>query len=54
VRPGDVLLLYGRRQQLNELDDRPAGPEGDRAHGAAVADQEQTSAEERAGDERVS
>lgn len=54
VRPGDILLLYGRRQRLNELDDRPAGPEGDRAHGAAVADQEQKSAEERAGDERVS
>lgn len=54
VRPGDVLLLYGRRQRLNELDDRPSGPEGDRAHGAAVADQEQKSAEERAGDERVS
>ncbi len=36
VGPGDVLLLYGRRELLHELDDRPAGPDGERAHAAAV------------------
>ena len=37
VSPGDVLLLYGRRERLHELDDRPAGPAGDAAHEAAMA-----------------
>lgn len=53
VRPGDVLLLYGRRDRLDELDDRRDGPEGDRAHAKAVLDQERRSAEERAEDDRA-
>lgn len=53
ICPGDVLLLYGRRDRLNEIDDRPAGPEGDRAHLEAVADQERASAAERAEDDRA-
>lgn len=40
VRAGDVLLVYGRQDLLAELDDRPAGPDGDLAHRAAVARQE--------------
>jgi Trk K+ transport system NAD-binding subunit len=40
VAPGDVLLLYGRRHRLRELDDRPAGPDGDRAHAQAAADED--------------
>lgn len=36
----DVLLVYGREDLLRELDDRPAGPQGDLAHQAAVARQE--------------
>jgi hypothetical protein len=37
VHVGDVLVLYGREELVDELDDRPAGPEGDLAHAAAVA-----------------
>lgn len=39
IRPGDVLLLYGRRSALSELDERTTGPGGDRAHAAAVSEQ---------------
>jgi TrkA-C domain len=37
VVPGDVLVVYGRTDLLCELDDRPAGADGDRAHDAAIA-----------------
>ncbi len=50
VEPGDILLLYGRRSRLNELDDRPGGPEGDRAHAAAVAEERRQAAGDRAED----
>lgn len=36
----DVLVAYGRAELLAELDHRPAGPAGDRAHETAVAEQE--------------
>ena len=36
VAPGDILLLYAPGPHLRELDERRAGPEGDRAHEAAV------------------
>lgn len=39
VRPGDVLLLYGRRDRLAEIDARRAGAEGDAAHERAVAEE---------------
>jgi hypothetical protein len=39
LRPGDVLVVYGRAELLRELDDRPSGPDGDLAHRAAVARQ---------------
>ena len=39
VEPGDVLVLYGRNDDVAELDCRPAGPEGDRLHEEAVARQ---------------
>jgi hypothetical protein len=52
VVPGDILLVYGPRDRLNELDDRPAGEEGDRAHLAAVADHEREAAQEREEEER--
>jgi hypothetical protein len=41
VRPDDILVLYGREDSLNEIDHRPAGYEGDRAHDLAVARQVQ-------------
>lgn len=39
AEPGDILLLYGRQGRLGELDKRPAGEEGDRAHAAAVTEE---------------
>jgi hypothetical protein len=36
VEPGDTLVLYGRGGDLEELDRRPAGPAGDRAHAESV------------------
>jgi hypothetical protein len=36
VRAGDVLVAYGRSTLLDELDRRPAGAAGDRAHREAV------------------
>lgn len=39
VEPGDVLVIYGSGDHLRELDDRPAGPDGDLAHDAAVVKQ---------------
>ncbi|HWI08137.1 MAG TPA: hypothetical protein VNT54_11540, partial [Solirubrobacteraceae bacterium] len=53
VDAGDVLLLYGRQERLNELDQRPAGAEGDRAHAAAVAAQQHDAAEEHSEDARL-
>jgi Trk K+ transport system NAD-binding subunit len=32
VEPGDSLVLYGRGADLADLDRRPAGPAGERAH----------------------
>lgn len=52
VRPGDILLLYARERRLQELEGRPGGAMGDGAHAEAVADHEQSSAAERAEDER--
>jgi hypothetical protein len=37
----DTLVLYGRRQRIVELDDRHGGDEGERAHAAAIREQEQ-------------
>ena len=39
VQPGDVLVVYARSEQLEELDRRPPGPDGDRSHREAVARQ---------------
>lgn len=36
LRAGDSLILYGRRAELAALDERRAGPEGDRAHAKGV------------------
>lgn len=39
-RAGDTLILYGRTAALQDLDRRPAGPEGDAAHRRAAAEQD--------------
>lgn len=50
VQPGDILVVYGRDQQLKELDERPPGPEGDRRHHEAVASQDDAERREAAED----
>lgn len=40
VLPGDTLILYGRASLLAELDERIQGAAGDRAHKAALAEQQ--------------
>ncbi|MCA9435039.1 MAG: TrkA C-terminal domain-containing protein [Candidatus Omnitrophica bacterium] len=39
INSGDVLILYGRDEQLAELDNRQFGFAGDIAHGKAVSEQ---------------
>ena len=41
IHAGDVLTVYGRIEQLNELDLRKVGYEGDRAHEKAVETQKE-------------
>ncbi len=50
VHPGDTLIVYGHCSQLDDLDRRPAGPEGDRAHAEATAGQERVLATQPDGD----
>lgn len=50
VGVGDVLVVYGREQLLLELDRRPAGAQGDRAHEAAVQRQDRIESDERVAD----
>ena len=40
VRPGDTLVLYGRRQRIVELDERRGGHAGEQAHAEAIREQE--------------
>ncbi len=40
IRPGDLLILYGRSSVIKELDDRREGFTGEQAHRDAVAKQE--------------
>jgi hypothetical protein len=53
LRPGDVLLIYGRDDLLAELDDRPAGATGDAAHQAAVEHQQRLEREEQRADSQL-
>jgi hypothetical protein len=47
IRSDDVLIVYGRSALLEELDSRPTGTAGDRAHAEAVAEQDEIEAMER-------
>ena len=46
IYPGDTLIVYGRKAALIELDVRPQGEEGDRAHQRAIAIQQQIEQEQ--------
>ncbi len=39
IQPSDVVIIYGRRRAIAELDQRARGAVGDSAHAAAVAEQ---------------
>lgn len=52
VEEGDNLVVYGREDNLQDLDRRPAGAEGDRLHAQAVSRQQQLESEEAAGSVR--
>lgn len=43
--PGDTLILYGHTDRIREIDSRPAGPEGDAQHEAAVAESREAQVE---------
>ena len=45
---GDVLVVYGREDRVEELDERSRDESGDRAHELAVAEQERLEAAEEA------
>lgn len=47
IGPGDNVVVYGREDNLTELDRRRAGPGGNRAHDRAVAEQRRVQASER-------
>lgn len=40
LHEGDLLILYGEESRLKELDSRPAGPEGDHRHAAAMLEEQ--------------
>ena len=50
IEAGDSLLLYGLQEHLDDLDRRPAGPEGDRLHRVAVERQLELARREEAAD----
>ena len=50
IRAGDVLILYGRANCLENLDQRCLGAEGDHQHHDAVLEQEKVRQEEEAQD----
>jgi hypothetical protein len=41
IMPNDNLILYGRASALENIDRRPKGKRGDRAHAKAIAEQEE-------------
>lgn len=48
VRAGDTLVVYGRAENLTDLDQRRADASGDRAHESRVAEQQRILAEQKA------
>lgn len=52
IRPGDTVLLYGRRSSLEELGYRPSGPQGDAEHARGVTRHGHAQAAEQARDQQ--
>lgn len=50
IRPGDVLMIYGRSDSIKELDERRSGYSGDLAHQQAINEQVQILSEQVATD----
>ncbi len=50
VRTGDKLLLYGKKETLDDIDQRTAGPQGNRQHVEAVVRQVAEIQEQQASD----
>lgn len=50
IAPGDTVVLYGREDNLTEIDQRRVGPAGERAHDDAVGEQRRVQRSERARD----
>ena len=46
ISPGDILILYGRKTALSELDKRCQGTAGEQAHRQAIATQQQIEREQ--------
>lgn len=45
IEAGDTVIAYGPSERLGELAERPAGPDGDRAHAEALVRHEELTAE---------
>jgi uncharacterized protein with PhoU and TrkA domain len=52
VEPDDTLILYGRQETLERLDERREGPSGNVEHDRAIHAEQEHQAHEREADER--
>lgn len=52
IEADDQLVLYGREERIEELDQRRRGPSGDEAHSRAVSDQQQQRQSQQEADDR--
>ena len=53
ICPGDILILYGRKTALSELDRRCKGTVGEQAHRQAIATQQQIEQEQKQEDRKL-
>lgn len=52
IMPGDLLVLYGSAERIEDLDRRPAGTAGEQAHEDAIEQQRVIEAEQRVAEAR--
>lgn len=50
IRPGDILITYGRVQNMSEIDERSMGTKGNREHRQKVQEQVRKKKEEKSND----